>query len=401
MKEAADVSTCTLCCEEKEASETCVLLGCYHRSCKECMVKWIEKEEASGRTTPPTCPFCRLMLSDEDALAILGRPFQPQCSSNLPDEAEVDELTMQWLNGQTRQCRRCGARIEKIDDDSCDMMECLCGYRFCYRCGSQDAACLCTPAYHHFWDNVLDQFGGDRSTPTQEAVLDADTGLIDLHGHIAHRKKEHLAEIVRIERAERRRQEELERGETHDLSAKWLFLSIRQGYAMLAQDQVRWERGCKRKENEEEKWILDSLNAKMLFRTVDASTWLSCTKKIEAEMQMREGWRHHRQRERHRKENERICLDGVNSKLLFRTNNALRWLHLTHKAENEMSRRSIVRNRRARQRQIEDHERKMSKNVGAKLLFQTNDVPKWLWAIKSIQTREKVEFLFLSSFAEG
>mmetsp|Transcript_24477 Transcript_24477/g.41914 ORF Transcript_24477/g.41914 Transcript_24477/m.41914 type:complete len:368 (-) Transcript_24477:128-1231(-) len=50
-----------------------------------------------------------------------------------------------------KRCRRCGNGIEL--SRGCLKMKCICGYRFCYRCGAENAQCDCTPAYHGFTDN--------------------------------------------------------------------------------------------------------------------------------------------------------------------------------------------------------------------------------------------------------
>jgi hypothetical protein len=52
-----------------------------------------------------------------------------------------------------RACRRCGNGIELAE--GCLKMMCRCGYRFCFKCGSENAACGCTPFYHiGFTDNL-------------------------------------------------------------------------------------------------------------------------------------------------------------------------------------------------------------------------------------------------------
>ncbi|KAL7548599.1 hypothetical protein ACHAWF_011874, partial [Thalassiosira exigua] len=50
-----------------------------------------------------------------------------------------------------KRCRRCGNGVALAS--GCLKMKCLCGYRFCYRCGSENAQCDCTPAHHGFADN--------------------------------------------------------------------------------------------------------------------------------------------------------------------------------------------------------------------------------------------------------
>jgi len=51
-----------------------------------------------------------------------------------------------------RTCRRCGNGVELAD--GCLKMKCRCGYRFCFKCGSENAQCSCTPAHHGFTDNL-------------------------------------------------------------------------------------------------------------------------------------------------------------------------------------------------------------------------------------------------------
>ena len=46
----------------------------------------------------------------------------------------------------------CGYRVEK--SDGCDLIECLCGYRFCYRCGAANRTCSCNPG-HGFLNEQL------------------------------------------------------------------------------------------------------------------------------------------------------------------------------------------------------------------------------------------------------
>lgn len=140
-----ELSTCPLCCEEKSASSIHEFTQCPHNSCKECLSRWIEKEEDSGKETPPGCPFCRLPVPKEEIETILGRPYRPRVAhaATATAELEMDELTRQYFEEHTKPCPCCGHRIEKLAE-TCAMMECLCGYRFCYECGAQNAGpCAC------------------------------------------------------------------------------------------------------------------------------------------------------------------------------------------------------------------------------------------------------------------
>lgn len=142
----ASLLLCPICCGEDLSTSdnsSITLTTCGHASCKSCLVKWVEREESSGQTMSPTCPFCRVVISDADVLVILARPFKTR--EVLPDDSnideEIDELTLQWLNEHTKVCQGCGTRVEK--SFGCDHMECLCGYRFCYNCGSPGGICRC------------------------------------------------------------------------------------------------------------------------------------------------------------------------------------------------------------------------------------------------------------------
>lgn len=222
--------SCPLCCEDKPSSDLCILTKCSHESCKECCVKWIEKAETSGQHTLPACPWCRLPMTEEETMKFLGRPFTPATANNnnttttLQQQAELDEFTLAWLNEQTKPCPSCGAQIEKLEG-GCDLMECLCGYRFCYGCGSPNAQCRCTPAHHYFWDNVLDRAAPRQALPTC-TLVDSD-GHIDLKHHLEQRWQNQRAEQTRQERQNRRNQCFREQREWEsDLptsSAIWMF----------------------------------------------------------------------------------------------------------------------------------------------------------------------------------
>ena len=268
--------SCPLCCEDKPLSAMVLLSKCSHESCKDCITKWIEKTEASGhQMTQPTCPFCRLELTEEETFAILGRSFQPAASANssTPAEVEADELTLQWLQEQTRPCPHCGALIEK--EEGCDLMECLCGFRFCYGCGSQGAQCSCTPANHVFYDNII---GRNAGRGAQEgAAVDEQTGLVDLLAHIERRKRQERAAQVRREREIRRQDEEWERMEAEKdgftLSAKWLFFTSSQKGLRVLQQQMRAgsvreaRRGQRRTEERERRMIHEAIsNGAWLFQ---------------------------------------------------------------------------------------------------------------------------------------
>lgn len=141
-KHPSNTFLCPLCCEETAACTT--LSTCHHQSCKSCLAKWIEREEISGQTASPTCPFCRLAMGQVDVHAILERAFQPTravVAYEVRDDDDVGELTLHWLHEHTKLCQGCGSNIEK--ESGCDLVICLCGWRFCFNCGSHEGACEC------------------------------------------------------------------------------------------------------------------------------------------------------------------------------------------------------------------------------------------------------------------
>ena len=57
-----------------------------------------------------------------------------------------------------QQCRSCGAAVSKVD--GCDKFMCRCGYKFCWKCGAENAACRCTGREHGFADPRARERGG-------------------------------------------------------------------------------------------------------------------------------------------------------------------------------------------------------------------------------------------------
>jgi hypothetical protein len=70
--------------------------------------------------------------------------FLPTASSSNNVDNELPE--------GIKRCRRCGNGVEL--KEGCLKMKCLCGYRFCYGCGSENARCSCTGFGHGFFDPV-------------------------------------------------------------------------------------------------------------------------------------------------------------------------------------------------------------------------------------------------------
>ena len=79
-------------------------------------------------------------------------------SSNITSLSEAASQEFSILSDPSiKRCPRCSNGIVK--ESGCDKLKCRCGYRFCFGCGSENAQCPCTPAYHGFIDNITG--GGD------------------------------------------------------------------------------------------------------------------------------------------------------------------------------------------------------------------------------------------------
>lgn len=297
---------CAICCEENKP-DLISLDQCSHTSCQGCLAQWIEKVESTGQTDLPGCPFCRVPLTLEETNEILGRPFQRASAMGAAlggADEEMDDLTRQWLNEQTKPCPRCGAWIEKIEG-GCDMMECLCGYRWCYGCGAPGARCGCTPETHSFWDNVLDRNAG--SSPQREAPLRE--GFVDLMAHIEKRKKQDQDEKLRKKRAVRRNEKARECQYLDEVtsSAKWLFLPTQKAtYRVL--DQVMLQRKVQRERQRRKYDILEQ----QAFPQIEASArWLFLPVMAAyrvLEQQKRSSVYHQRQRKRAMRAQEEASL---------------------------------------------------------------------------------------------
>ena len=246
----ASTPLCPICCEEDAAV---VLSACQHRSCGACLVRWMEREESSGRDAGPTCPFCRMAIHEGDVLRAMGRPFCPRIDAMVREatgDDEIDEFTLHWINQNTMPCPFCENRVEK--SDGCDHMECLCGYQFCYRCGGAYGRCRCvTPG---------DEFDSNRAL---NPPLRDNEGRVDLGLCIRRR-------VVRLERSNKYEEEwahwnySVENPSVCTFNGRWMFSSksSSSGIAMLTQqlrhESISYERYWNY-------WLKDIQNATWLF----------------------------------------------------------------------------------------------------------------------------------------
>jgi len=197
---------CPICYVDIESTSTAgaVLTSCQHQSCTPCLVRWIEKEETAGQEAP-RCPICRVIISEDDVYQIIGRPYEPRVVGlEEANNEEIDEFTLHWLNENTVLCHGCGSRIEK--ESGCDLIECLCGYRFCYQCNSPGGRCECNEGH-----GFLGAEWGSREEYIIQPVRDSN-GRVNLKSCIEKRNRAWSGRWVRLER-QYRRQEQWEESE--------------------------------------------------------------------------------------------------------------------------------------------------------------------------------------------
>ena len=121
-------------------------------------LRWNDSEEDETSTS-----------SEED-----DEPLAERNRKRVRDEASAAEEAKRRRDDQAsaealqnvRTCPGCKRGVEKTPE-SCDKFQCLCGTRFCWRCGTlADAAgnamCRCTGRDHVFWDNVRNRPDGRK-----------------------------------------------------------------------------------------------------------------------------------------------------------------------------------------------------------------------------------------------
>ena len=210
---AAVAMRCPICLD---AVPLTVLAGCSHAACRPCLTQFLTSVETTGAPSPK-CPMpdCDTPIAPEEACSLLGRAYKPAAAETAPSHpaatattslSEADQATAAWLESQTKLCGGCGARVCK--SDGCDKMQCLCGYRFCWRCDSVDANCSCNPG-HGFFDNVIRRPDFSRATRHATALeaQDMATFLGQVRSSIDEKEADKLA--AREVREARFRQREI------------------------------------------------------------------------------------------------------------------------------------------------------------------------------------------------
>ena len=174
---------CPICYVNSSTSTTGIsLTACSHSFCTPCLKTWIEKEEAAGEEAPK-CPTCRVHMCEGDVHRIIARSYERRVlNSAEANSNEIDEFTLHWLNTNTVLCRGCGSRIEKVS--GCNLIECLCGYRFCYLCQSPGGRCGCNQGH-----GFLGMAWGSHEEYIIQPVRDSN-GLVNIKSCIERRRRE-------------------------------------------------------------------------------------------------------------------------------------------------------------------------------------------------------------------
>jgi hypothetical protein len=127
------------------------------------VVSWAGDEDGPPRVDCPLCLCSRCLLCGGRHAAHRACESATEAPSGPAEaarHAEEEQATTEYMaRANIRKCWRCGSGVVK--SSGCDKMKCRCGYRFCYKCGAENAQCRCTPSSHGFVDNVT--MGADFS----------------------------------------------------------------------------------------------------------------------------------------------------------------------------------------------------------------------------------------------
>ena len=102
-------------------------------------------------------------LASGSSSEVRGGQQADRLTKRCREEANTEDASVQEL---CRSCPNCRQGIEK-DPASCDKFQCICGCRFCWKCGRRANAageyeCTCTGREHVPWDNVRGRPDGRR-----------------------------------------------------------------------------------------------------------------------------------------------------------------------------------------------------------------------------------------------
>jgi len=121
---------------------------CDHACCRSCMKTWAEtsinEQKLNIRCTAENCSYS---LWNHDLQELVSREafehYQEHKDADylqrLKAIAKQDQSLMRWLKIHARPCPHCHVIVSR--SEGCDVMTCVCGTRFCYKCGHQSCQC--------------------------------------------------------------------------------------------------------------------------------------------------------------------------------------------------------------------------------------------------------------------
>ncbi|EOD31399.1 hypothetical protein EMIHUDRAFT_232003 [Emiliania huxleyi CCMP1516] len=122
--------------------------------------------EEGSAPRPTTCPRCLKVF-------VVGAPSLPAAAEAADDDdgcqqrkrRREEEMASVAALQQYQKCKSCGQGVEK-DPATCDLFQCRCGLRWCWKCGTEadergKPACNCTGRGHVFWDNQAGRPAGE------------------------------------------------------------------------------------------------------------------------------------------------------------------------------------------------------------------------------------------------
>lgn len=122
--------------------------ACRHLCCRSCMSKWAETA-INDQMLTIKCPAvgCSYCLWDQDLKVLVSQEaFARHQDHKNRDYLKHLRLTIQkddalttWLKSNARPCPDCHVIVSH--SEGCDQMMCICGARFCYKCGYKKCQC--------------------------------------------------------------------------------------------------------------------------------------------------------------------------------------------------------------------------------------------------------------------
>ena len=159
------IGICTICFVKKNVYN--IPLSCRHSAaCIKCLRKYYVKQSQQSRFNYPLRCLqsgCLKTVSVNSMIRIglfktideVKRHSQLlQMRQNDVNTVATNINNISHLFAKNiRNCPRCNQLITKVIG-TCNKMKCVCGFKFCFKCGVVNAKCNCTNHDHAFYDNT-------------------------------------------------------------------------------------------------------------------------------------------------------------------------------------------------------------------------------------------------------